>query len=154
MNIPSYGKAGKTALLIVALGLSGCVTDGYGSSYGSVSVGTGWYDGYYYPGYYGYPGYYDYGYWGYPHGYYRPNYKGHRHWKGHDGRPSGQWQGVPPDRSRPSGQWQGRPPALSRPDSVDRPRPSDGGQASRWQGRGGRNEREWTAPRAHVRERR
>src|SRR3546814_17213488 len=60
--MPMSHPAGLAALLIAVLALSGCMTDGYGRSYGSVSVGSGWYDDYgspgYYPCYYGY----DYGY--------------------------------------------------------------------------------------------
>src|SRR3546814_6686747 len=60
MRMPMSRPAGLAALLIAGLALSGCMTDGYGRSYGSVSVGYGWYDDYGYPGYY--PDYYGYNY--------------------------------------------------------------------------------------------
>src|SRR3546814_17540595 len=88
MRIPVFGKAGVIALAISGLALSGCATNDYGRSYGSVSVGSGWYDSY--PGYYGY----DHRYWGYPGYYYSPRSKHHHHhhrrWTGRDGS---HWQG-------------------------------------------------------------
>lgn len=120
MRIPVLKRPfGIAALMIAGLTLSGCVTDGYGRSYGSVSVGTGWYDGYY-PGYY--PGYYygyDDGYWGYPGGYYyTPRAHSHR-WRDRDraGKPDSKWQGRRDSRDRHQagrdrrsnpGHWQGR----------------------------------------------
>ena len=118
-NLPG-GKKVSVAVLGLGLALTGCATDGYGG-YGSVSVGTGWYDGYYGPGYYApdyYGGYYPYG---YSRGYvvvprYPRNHDG-RHWR--DRRMNGDRQSAVPsgppvvrgdlhDRA----QWRGaRPPA-------------------------------------------
>src|SRR3546814_5260681 len=82
---------GLAALLIAGLALSGCMTDGYGRSYGSVSVGSGWYDDYGYPGYY--PGYYgyDYGYRDSPGYYHVPRHRHSSRWK--DRKPDGKWEG-------------------------------------------------------------
>lgn len=103
------GMKFSAAVLALGLALTGCATDGYGG-YGSVSVGTGWDDGYYGPGYYGPgyygPGYYGYGhpgYYGYPRGYaipprYRDRDRHHDHRRWREGRAASQ----PPIRARPS----------------------------------------------------
>lgn len=101
--------AGLAALLIAGLALSGCMTDGYGRSYGSVSVGSGWYDDYGYPGYY--PGYYgyDYGYRDSPGYYHVPRHRHSSRWK--DRKPDGKWEGR---RHSDKSRWSGKDRAEAR----------------------------------------
>src|SRR3546814_18537221 len=85
------------------------MTDGYGLSYGSVSVGSGWYDDYGYPGYY--PGYYgyDYGYRDSPGYYHVPRHRHSSRWK--DRKPDGKWEGR---RHSDKSRWSGKDRAEAR----------------------------------------